>query len=225
MPADNPFVSRSGAQPALWSYGHRNPQGAAIHPATGELWAVEHGPQGGDELNVVRAGLNYGWPLISYGCEYGSTPADTCATVGGATAAAGMEQPITYWVPYSTAPSGLMFYTGSRFTAWTGKAYAGALSGKTLWQFDVDQSGAIVCTTAQRPDADALRRGRAGEEPRKRIRDVRQARTAASTCSPTKAIRRTSCCACNEHWAGAALKDPSGRPGHSPKPERLECPA
>ncbi|HEU4458796.1 MAG TPA: PQQ-dependent sugar dehydrogenase [Methylibium sp.] len=146
IPADNPFVATAGARSDIWSYGHRNPQGAAVHPATGELWSVEHGPQGGDELNVVRAGRNFGWPLISHGCEYGATPADRCTPVGGATSAPAMEQPLAHWVPYSTAPSGLMFYTGSRFGAWTGKLFAGALSGRTLWRFDIDNGGSIACT-------------------------------------------------------------------------------
>jgi len=174
MPADNPFVATAGARTEFWSYGHRNPQGAAVHPVTGELWSVEHGPQGGDELNVVRAGRNYGWPRISYGCEYGSTPADSCTPVGGATSAPGMEQPLTTWVPYSTAPSGLMFYTGSRFTAWTGKLFSGALSGQTLWRFDIDNGGTITCTPRSGQAAANCTEVALVKNLNVRIRDVRQ---------------------------------------------------
>jgi glucose/arabinose dehydrogenase len=106
VPADNPFVGQVGAQATIWSYGHRNVQGAALHPLTGELWATEHGPQGGDEVNRVRAGLNYGWPRVSYGCDYGS-PVGNCTPVGGASTGAGYEPPVSYWVPTSIAPSGL----------------------------------------------------------------------------------------------------------------------
>ncbi|MDE2176518.1 MAG: PQQ-dependent sugar dehydrogenase, partial [Betaproteobacteria bacterium] len=110
VPKDNPFVGRAGVREEIWSYGHRNVQGAAIHPVTGELWTSEHGPQGGDEVNITRAGRNYGWPKISYGCEYGA-PVGNCPPVGGATSAPGMEQPVTYWVPTSIAPCGMAFYT------------------------------------------------------------------------------------------------------------------
>jgi glucose/arabinose dehydrogenase len=133
VPTDNPFVGRAGAQAAIWSYGHRNPQGAALHPDTGELWAAEHGPQGGDEINRIRPGLNYGWPSVSYGCEYGA-PVGNCTPVGGASTGAGFEPPLTWWVPTSTAPSGLAFYTGNRFPAWRGNAFVGALGGRGLWR-------------------------------------------------------------------------------------------
>jgi len=137
VPDDNPFLGDAEARPEIWSYGHRNPQGAAINPASGELWAVEHGPQGGDELNIVRKGRNYGWPLISYGCNYGSLPGN-CTPVGGASSAPGMEQPISYWVPTSTAPSGLAFYTGNRIPQWQGDAFVGALAGQGLWHLVLD---------------------------------------------------------------------------------------
>ncbi|HEY7655926.1 MAG TPA: PQQ-dependent sugar dehydrogenase, partial [Burkholderiales bacterium] len=108
VPAGNPFASRAGALPETWSYGHRNIQGAALHPQTGELWTHEHGPRGGDEVNIARAGRNYGWPVITYGREY-SGPA-----IGEGTAKAGMEQPVHYWVP-SIAPSGLAFHSGNGY--------------------------------------------------------------------------------------------------------------
>ncbi|MDO9073990.1 MAG: PQQ-dependent sugar dehydrogenase [Rubrivivax sp.] len=160
VPPDNPFVGRSGAQPTTWSYGHRNVQGAALHPSTGELWATEHGPQGGDELNRVHRGANYGWPLVSHGCEYGS-PVGTCAPVGGASTGAGFELPVSFWVPTSIAPSGLVFYTGSRFPEWRGQLFMGALAGQALWR--IEFSGNTVVAR------EALLR-----ELRERIRDVRQ---------------------------------------------------
>ena len=101
MPADNPFAKTPGAAPGIWSYGHRNVQGAALHPQTGQLWTCEHGPQGGDELNVDEAGKNYGWPDITYGREY-----VTGAKIGEGTTKEGIEPPVTYWVP-SIAPSGM----------------------------------------------------------------------------------------------------------------------
>ncbi len=160
VPPDNPFVGRAGAQPTTWSYGHRNVQGAALHPTTGELWATEHGPQGGDELNRVQRGANYGWPLVSYGCEYGA-PVGNCTPVGGASTGAGFEPPLTWWVPTSIAPSGLAFYTGSRFPAWRGQLFMGALAGQALWRIEL--SGNTV--VAREPLLTEL-----GE----RIRDVRQ---------------------------------------------------
>jgi len=137
VPDDNPFVNTPGALPEIWSLGHRNPQGAAINPKSGELWAVEHGPQGGDELNIVRRGRNYGWPLISYGCNYGSIP-NLCTPVGGASSAPGLEQPISWWVPTSTAPSGLAFYDDNRIPEWRGDVFVGALAGQGLWRLQLD---------------------------------------------------------------------------------------
>jgi len=133
MPADNPKFDDADARPEIWSYGHRNPQGAAIHPDTGELWIVEHGPQGGDELNRVLAGGNYGWPLKSYGCPYGSPVGEACR-IGGGTHAPAYIEPVSHWVPISIAPSGLMFYTGNRFPEWRGNAFIGALAGTALWR-------------------------------------------------------------------------------------------
>ena len=109
IPADNPFVQRAGARPEIWSYGHRNLQSAALHPQTGQLWTVEHGARGGDELNRPQAGRNYGWPVITYGVEYSGFK------IGEGTAKAGMEQPVYYWDPV-IAPSGAVFYTGRRLS-------------------------------------------------------------------------------------------------------------
>ena len=120
IPKDNPFVGRPGAQPEIYSYGHRNVQGAVLHPDTGILWTHEHGPQGGDEVNIVRKGANYGWPAITYGEEYGG------GAISDHTALPGMEQPVLYWVP-SIAPSGMTFYTGDRFPKWKGSLFVGAL--------------------------------------------------------------------------------------------------
>jgi aldose sugar dehydrogenase len=137
VPSDNPFVGQANAQAAIWSYGHRNPQGATLHPVTGALWTVEHGPQGGDELNLVQAGRNYGWPLVSYGCEYGA-PVGNCTPVGGASTGPRFEPPISYWVPTSIAPSGLLFYTGAGFLSWRGQLFVGALAGQALWRLEME---------------------------------------------------------------------------------------
>ncbi|WP_280154960.1 PQQ-dependent sugar dehydrogenase [Piscinibacter sp. XHJ-5] len=132
VPADNPFVARQGARPEIWSLGHRNVQGAALHPQTGELWTHEHGPQGGDEVNVADAGRNYGWPVITYGAEYGSG-----AKIGEGMAKAGMEQPLVHWVP-SIAPSGMAFLTSERYPGWKGGLFVGALRGQLLVRLEVD---------------------------------------------------------------------------------------
>ncbi len=136
LPDDNPALG-AGARPEIWSYGHRNPQGLAVHPDTGELWNTEHGPQGGDELNHVQRGGNHGWPLVSYGCEYGSPVGDGCR-IGGGTHAPSYVEPVAYWVPVSTAPSSLLFYTGTGFPEWRGNAFVGALAGQTLWRLVLD---------------------------------------------------------------------------------------
>jgi glucose/arabinose dehydrogenase len=125
VPSDNPFVGRDGAKPEIWSYGHRNEQGLAINPATGDLWEIEHGPRGGDEVNIIGKGKNYGWPVIGYGIDYNGTK------IHASTAKDGMEQPIKYWVP-SIAPSGMAFYTGKLFPKWDGSLFTGALAGKML---------------------------------------------------------------------------------------------
>ena len=124
-PADNPFVGRGDAKPEIWSYGHRNPQGLAFNPSSGELWEIEHGPRGGDEVNIIGKGKNYGWPVIGYGIDYDGS------RIHESTARQGMEQPIKYWVP-SIAPSGMAFYNGTLFPKWAGSLFTGALAGQML---------------------------------------------------------------------------------------------
>jgi glucose/arabinose dehydrogenase len=131
MPPDNPFVGKAGAKPEIWSYGHRNSQGAAINPATGKFWMHEHGPRGGDEINIPEAGKNYGWPVIGYGIDYSG------ARIHEATSKPGMEQPVKYWVP-SIAPSGMAFYDGRLIPAWKGNLFVGALAGQMLVRLEVD---------------------------------------------------------------------------------------
>ena len=126
VPADNPFVSRAGAKPEIWSYGHRNVQGLAIHPETGDIWADEHGPQGGDEVNRIQAGRNYGWPVIGFGVNY-----TTGLAIHSGTQRQGMEQPARVWVP-SIGISGMMFYTGTRFPEWRGNMFIGGMAGQQL---------------------------------------------------------------------------------------------
>jgi len=164
----NPFAATAGAQPHIWSYGHRNPQGAALHPVTGELWTHEHGPQGGDEVNLTLPGRNYGWPVISYGQEYG-----TLTQVGEGTAKPGLEQPLTYWEKIdgsawtpgtqksSIAPSGMAFYTGDALAEWKGNLFVGALAGTALWRLTLEGNTVVG-------------RERLLAERGERIRDVRQ---------------------------------------------------
>lgn len=124
VPADNPFVGRANAKPEIWSYGHRSPQGLAIDPATGNIWESEHGPQGGDELNLIEKGANYGWPVIGYGVNYG----DARAPIHASSSRQGMQQPVRYWVP-SIATSGLMIYHGDKFPNWKGNIFLGGMNG------------------------------------------------------------------------------------------------
>ncbi len=131
VPADNPFLKQAGAQPEIWSYGHRNIQGAALHPATGALWTAEHGAMGGDEINQPRPGRNYGWPVITYGKDYSG------AKIGVGTRKEGMEQPVHYWDP-SIAPSGMTFYTGAAFPKWRGSMFVGALAGSLVSRLELD---------------------------------------------------------------------------------------
>lgn len=154
VPEDNPFVGRQDAQPAVWSYGHRNPQGAAIHPQTGQLWIHEHGPRGGDEINLPQAGANYGWPVITYGREYSGLP------IGDGPRKADMEQPQHYWVP-SIAPSGMAFYTADRFPQWQGRLFVGSLKFGQLVRLDLDGDRVVG-------------EHRYAQDLRRRIRDVRQ---------------------------------------------------
>jgi glucose/arabinose dehydrogenase len=128
-PADNPFAGRDGYLPEIYTLGHRSPQGLAVHPETGAIWENEHGPLGGDEINVLAPGHNYGWPLVSYGTDYDGTQ----ITETGLTARAGLEPPFMYWVP-SIAISGLGFYTGDAFPAWRGNAFVGSMmAGRMRW--------------------------------------------------------------------------------------------
>ncbi len=134
VPKDNPFVGRADALPEIWSYGHRNAQGAFLHPTTGELWELEHGPQGGDEINIARKGKDYGWPTITYGVEYGGT----LRKIGeGATQTAGMEQPVYYWDPV-IAPGGLTYYNADAFPKWKGSVFAAGLNPSFVARLTVD---------------------------------------------------------------------------------------
>ena len=154
IPADNPFVGAAGVRPELYSIGHRNPQGLALEAATGRIWSVEHGPKGGDELNLIEPGVNYGWPVITYGKSYMGFK------IGEGTHKEGMAQPVHYWVP-SISPSGLMIYDGARFPAWRGSLFAGALSGQLLVRLEVG-------------DGRVTAEERMLEDLEERIRDVRQ---------------------------------------------------
>jgi glucose/arabinose dehydrogenase len=136
VPQDNPFTDKKGALPEIWSYGHRNIQGATLHPETGELWVHEHGPKGGDEINLSKAGRNYGWPVITYGREY-SGPA-----IGEGTAKAGMEQPVHYWIP-SIAPSGMTIHSGNGYPAWKGQLFVGALAAQQLVRLVIEPDGKL----------------------------------------------------------------------------------
>ena len=131
VPPDNPFAKQAGALPEIWSYGHRNIQGAALHPTTGQLWTFEHGPRGGDELNLDLPGRNYGWPVITFGIDYDGTK------IGEGSAREGMEQPRRHWVP-SISPSGATFYTGKLFPDWQGSLLVGGLSGQLLSRLSLD---------------------------------------------------------------------------------------
>ena len=157
VPKDNPFVGKEGVRPEIWSIGHRNAQAAALHPTTGELWEVEHGTRGGDEINIVRKGRDYGWPTIAYGIEYRGGP-----ITGGITAKEGMEQPIYYWDPV-IGPSGMAFYTADLFPAWKGSLFVGGHATYDLVRLSLEGDRVV------------------GEErllkdlqPRPRVRDVRQ---------------------------------------------------
>jgi glucose/arabinose dehydrogenase len=154
VPPDNSFVGRQDAKPEIWSYGHRNAQGAALHPTTGKLWELEHGPMGGDEINIALGGKNYGWPVIGYGVNYDGTKAHEARSKPG------MEQPIKYWVP-SIAPSGLAFYTADLLPKWKGNLFVGALKFQLLVRLELD-------------DEKVTKEERLLQGLRERIRDVRQ---------------------------------------------------
>jgi len=132
VPEDNPFVGQSGVEPSIWSYGHRNPQSLAIHPQTGDLWEAEHGPFGGDEVNLIEPGNNYGWPVVGYGMNYGSG-----ARIHEGTMREGMVPPVHVWVP-SIATSGMMIYDGDQFPEWRGSIFVGGLAGEQLSRLEMD---------------------------------------------------------------------------------------
>ena len=159
IPKDNPFVGKTGVRPEIWSFGHRNVQAATLHPTTGELWEVEHGTRGGDEINIARKGRDYGWPTIAYGIEYQGG-----AITGGIQAQNGMEQPLYYWDPV-IAPSGMAFYTGALFPAWRGNLFVGAHSGG---------DGGLVRLVLNGERVVGEERLLTDRAPRLRIRDVRQ---------------------------------------------------
>jgi glucose/arabinose dehydrogenase len=154
IPKDNPFSSTQGAKPEIYSYGHRNPQGMALHPATGKVWIHEHGPQGGDEVNIIDRGLNYGWPIITYGVNY-----VIGTSIGEGTHKQGMEQPNYYWVP-SIAPSGMAFYNADKFPNWKGSLFVGSLKFRLLARLELDGEAVVR--------EERLLEGKLG-----RIRDVR----------------------------------------------------
>jgi len=130
VPPDNPFVGRTDARPEIFTWGHRNPQGLTVHPETGQVWEIEHGPRGGDELNILKAGANYGWPLATHGIDYNG------AIISPNKSLPGMEDPIRFWVP-SISPCGLVFYTGDKFPGWKGSLFTGALSSFALYRIEV----------------------------------------------------------------------------------------
>ncbi len=156
VPSDNPFIGQAGALPEIWTYGHRSPQGLAVHPETGDLWMTEHGPQGGDELNLVTPAANYGWPVVGYGVNYASsTPIHERQTLTG------MTSPTRFWVP-SIAASGLMIYDGDKFPMWRGSIFVGALAAERISRLEMDETYRAVI----REEELAYGMGR--------IRDVRQ---------------------------------------------------
>lgn len=134
VPQDNPFVGRAGARPEIWTYGHRNPQGLAKHPGNGQIWVAEHGPQGGDEINALRPGANYGWPVISYGEEYGG------GQIGTGTHAQGMEQPLVYWVP-SIGTGNIDFYTGDVYPGWSDSLLVAGLKLQRISRLELEGDG------------------------------------------------------------------------------------
>jgi glucose/arabinose dehydrogenase len=157
IPADNPFVNRNGARPEIWSYGHRNPQGAALHPQTGKLWTVEHGPAGGDEVNIPLPGRNYGWPVIGYGNHYNGRP------IGVGTHKEGMEQAVYYWNP-AIAPSGMDFYTGDKFPGWRGNMLIAVLKEQMLVRLELSGEKVVREERMLRGIGDRLRQVRTGPD-------------------------------------------------------------
>jgi len=154
VPPDNPFVGKAGARPEIWSYGHRNPEGLTFNPVDGKLWEQEHGPQGGDEINLIEKGKNYGWPVIGFGVDYGG------AKIHDSTSKPGMEQPVWHWTP-SIAPSGMAFITSDLFKGWKGSLMNGALKFQLLARLELK-------------DDKVVKEERLLQGLRERIRDVRQ---------------------------------------------------
>jgi len=161
IPADNPFLAEPTVLPDTYSYGHRDPESLAINPATGELWLAEHGPMGGDEVNIVHAGANYGWPNVSYGRQYTGAPVARKASAReGATSKPGTEQPVYFWYP-DIAPSGMLFYSGELFPSWKGSVLIGSLGENCLVRLVLDGNRVVA---EERLLADR----------KQRVRDVRQ---------------------------------------------------
>jgi glucose/arabinose dehydrogenase len=156
IPADNPFVGVPGAREAIYSYGHRNPQGLAYNPMDNEIWEHEHGPRGGDEINIIQAGLNYGWPEITYGINYSGTQ------ITEETSRKGMEQPLHYWVP-SIAPSGMAFVTGDKYPGWKGDVLVGSLKYLYLKHVMLDD-GKVVGEEILLPNIGRVRDVRVGPD-------------------------------------------------------------
>ena len=154
VPQDNPFAGNAGDKPEIWSYGHRNAEGLAFNPADGKLWEQEHGPQGGDEINIIQKGKNYGWPVIGYGIDYNG------ARIHESTSKPGMEQPLWHWTP-SIAPSGMTFYSGDLFRGWNGSLINGALKFQMIVRLELK-------------DGKVVKEERLLQELHERIRDVRQ---------------------------------------------------
>jgi glucose/arabinose dehydrogenase len=157
VPSDNPFARRDGAKPEIWSYGHRNIQGAALDPQTGELWIHEHGPQGGDEVNVVERGANYGWPKFTYGQEYGG------GVIGQESSAPGYAPPEYSWVP-SIAPSGMAFYTSDRIPSWKGSVFVGGLKERALIRLTVRDRKVVAEERLLADEGTRIRDVRAGSD-------------------------------------------------------------
>jgi glucose/arabinose dehydrogenase len=157
VPDDNPFVGKQGVRPEIWSYGHRNAQGAALHPASGKFWMHEHGPRGGDEINIPQAGKNYGWPVIGYGVDYSG------AKIHEGTHKAGMEQPIWHWTP-SIAPSGMTFYQGDLFPAWRGNLFVGGLVSTMLVRLELKGETVVREERLLRERGERIRDVRAGPD-------------------------------------------------------------
>ena len=156
VPDDNPLLGRPGARPEIWSWGHRNVQGAAVHPSSGALWTHEHGPQGGDELNLDQRGGNHGWPLVTYGRNYG-----TGTKIGEGNTRADVVAPLAHWVPTSIAPSGMAFLTSERYPGWKGQLFIGALRAQALLRLELDGTRVV-------------KEARLLQTLNERIRDVRQ---------------------------------------------------